>query len=74
MLNRHSRIITEDRVPLRPQLVRYAARFYRLESDREDLIDRTLQVLGNNPDPRDVERMLFLAMHRIFLADMRSRR
>ncbi len=74
MLNPHSRIVTQDRVPLRPQLLRYAARFYRLEADREDLIERTLNVVGNNPDPLTWRESCFLAMHRIFLSDMRNRR
>jgi hypothetical protein len=74
MLNPHSRIITRDRGLLGPQLRRYAARFYRLGSDREDLIERTLQAVGNNLDQVDADKILFLAVHRIFLADMRIRR
>jgi hypothetical protein len=74
MLNPHSRIITRDRGLLGAQLRRNAARFYRLGSDIEYLIKRTLQAVGINLDPVDADKILFLTMHRISLAEMRIRR
>ncbi len=54
---------------VKPMMARYAARYYLSGPDKDDLVERTLVVLLNDPDALadgPIEKSVAETMHRVF--------